>query len=108
MARVLVVGLEKSHYDQLLPLLSRNLLNVERLAAGEGAVQLAKQVKWDLLIVRYPLPDMSIGSLMQSVHEPGSKSDATPILVIADDSRLAEIGSMLPGGAKQVISVNQP
>jgi hypothetical protein len=58
--------------------------------------------------VRYPLPDMSIGSFMQSVHEPGGKSDATPILVIADDDRLAEIGSMLPGGAKQVVSVNQP
>jgi len=102
------VGLERSHYDQLLPLLSRAHVNVERLAAADGAVQLSKQLKWDLLIVRYPLPDMSIGSFMQSVHEPGSKSDATPILVIADDDRLAEIGSMLPGGAKQVVSVNQP
>jgi uncharacterized protein (TIGR02266 family) len=108
MARVLVVGLERSHYDQLLPLLSRAHVNVERLAAAEGAVQLSKQLKWDLLIVRYPLPDMSIGSFMQSVHEPGSKSDATPILVIADDNRLAEIGGMLPGGVKQVVSVNQP
>jgi CheY-like chemotaxis protein len=108
MARVLVVGLEKSHYDQLLPLLSRALLNVERLAAAEGAAQLARRVKWDLLIVRYPLPDMSIGSFMQSVHESGSESAATPILVIADDNRTAEIGGMLPGGAKQVVSVNQP
>ena len=102
------MGLERSHYDQLLPLLSRAHVNVERLAAADGAVQLTKQLKWDLLIVRYPLPDMSIGSFMQSVHEPGSKSDATPILVIADDNRLSEIGAMLPGGAKQVVSVNQP
>ena len=32
------------------------------------------------------MPDMSIGSFMQAVHEPGSKSAATPILVIADDN----------------------
>lgn len=108
MARVLVVGLEKGHYDELLPLLSRALLNVERISEGDGAVHITKAVKWDLVIVRYPLRDMSIGSFMQSVHEPGSKSDASPILVIADDARLSEIGSLLPGGAKQVISVNQP
>jgi uncharacterized protein (TIGR02266 family) len=107
MARVLVVGLEKSHYDQLLPLLSRALLNVERISEGDGAVHITKAVKWDLVIVRYPLPDMSIGSFMQSVHEPGSKSDASPILVIADDNRLAEIGAMLPGGAKQAFAVDQ-
>ena len=33
MARVLVVGLEKNHYDLLLPLLSRALLNVDEARA---------------------------------------------------------------------------
>jgi len=108
MARVLVVGLEKSHYDLLLPLLSRALLNVDRISTGESAAQIAGGIKLDLIVARYPMPDMSIGSFMQAVHEPGSKSDATPILVIADDNRLAELGSLLPGGAKQAISVNQP
>src|SRR5262245_9363495 len=108
MARVLVVGLEKAHYEPLLPLLSRALLNVDRISSGESACQIANGVKLDLIVARYPLPDMSIGSFMQNVHQPGSKSDATPILVIADDNRLAEIGAMLPGGAKQAISVNQP
>lgn len=106
--RVLVVGLERSHYDQLLPLLSRSLLSVERVSSGENAVQLAGQVAWDLLIVRYPLGDMALGSLMQAVHEPGSPSAASPIVVLADDNRLAEIGSLLPGGSKQALSVNQP
>lgn len=108
MARVLVVGLERSHYDLLLPLLSRALLNVDRISRGESGAQIACGTKVDLIVARYPLPDMSIGSFMQAVHEPGSKSDATAILVIADDNRLAEIGSLLPGGAKQAISVNQP
>lgn len=108
MARVLVVGLERSHYDPLLPLLSRALLNVERLTSGEGAVQLAGQVTWDLLIVRYPLADMSLGSFMERVHEPGSRCAATPILVLADDNRLGELASLLPGGSKQALSASQP
>jgi CheY-like chemotaxis protein len=108
MARVIVVGLEKNHYEPLLPLLSRALLNVDRISSGESACQIANGIKLDLVIARYPLPDMSIGSFMQAVHQPGSKSDGTPILVIADDNRLAEIGAALPGGIKQVISVTQP
>lgn len=108
MARVLVVGLERTHYDQLLPLLSRALLSVERLASGEGAVQLAEQVAWDLLIVRYPLADMSLGSFMERVHEPSSRCAGTPILVLADDNRLGELASLLPGGSKQALSASQP
>jgi CheY-like chemotaxis protein len=106
--RVLVVGLERSHYKDLLPLLSRALLNVDRLSTGESAAELASQVAIDLVVIRHPLPDMAIGSFMQSLHQAGSPCEKTPILVVADDNRLTELASMLPGGAGQAVSVNQP
>jgi len=106
--RVLVVGLERSHYKDLLPLLSRALLSVDRLSTGESAADLAERVALDLVVLRYPLPDMSIGSFMQRLHQAGSPCEKTPIIVAADDSRLAEISSLLPGGAAQAVSVNQP
>ncbi len=106
--RVLVVGLERNHYEELLPLLSRSLLAVDRLKTGESGIQLAERAHVDLILVRYPLPDMSIGSFMQRVHESGSRSDATPILFLADEHRLDEIRPLLPGGAKQALSVSQP
>jgi uncharacterized protein (TIGR02266 family) len=106
--RVLVVGLERNHYEELLPLLSRSLLAVDRLKTGESGIQLAERAQVDLILARYPLPDMSIGSFMQRIHESGSRSDATPILFLTDDHRLAEIRSLLPGGNKQALSVSQP
>lgn len=106
--RVLVVGLERSHYKDLLPLLSRALLSVDRLSSGESAVELASRVAIDLVVIRYPLPDMAIGSFMQALHQSGSPCEKTPIIVVADDARLSELGSLLPGGAAQAVSVNQP
>jgi CheY-like chemotaxis protein len=84
------------------------LLAVDRLKTGESGIQLAERAQVDLILARYPLPDMSIGSFMQRVHEAGSHSDATPILFLADEQRLAEIRALLPGGARQALSVSQP
>jgi uncharacterized protein (TIGR02266 family) len=106
--RVLVVGLERERYDELLPLLSRSQLAVDRLARGEHGVQVAQKVAFDLIVVRHPLPDMSVGSFMQSVHQPGSPCAATPVLFLTDDARLAELQALLPGGAKQAHSVSRP
>jgi uncharacterized protein (TIGR02266 family) len=105
---VLVVGLERSHYKELLPLLSRALLSVDRMSTGESAADLASRVVLDLVVIRYPLPDMSIGSFMQQLHQAGSPCEKTPIIVVADDARLGELASLLPGGANQAVSVNQP
>lgn len=107
-SRVLVVGLDREHYQELLPLLSRSLLSVDRISSGESAVELAERVPLSLIVARHPLPDMAIGSFMQRIHAPGSRCDSTPILFLADENRLAEIRALLPGGARQAISVDDP
>ena len=106
--RVLVVGLERALFQKMEPLLSRSLLQVDRVARGESGVLLATQALFDLLVVRHPLPDMSLGSFMNAVHEPGARCGATPILVLTDPSQLAEVRTFLPGGAKQALSVGEP
>jgi CheY-like chemotaxis protein len=106
--RLLVVGLERAHYKELLPILSRSQLAVDRMQSGDSAVELAKRVALDLIVIRYPLPDMSLGSFMQGVHDSGSACAKTPLLVLADEARLSELATLLPGGAKQALAVSQP
>jgi uncharacterized protein (TIGR02266 family) len=106
--RVLVVGLERSIYSKIEPILSRSPLSVDRVPKGESGIMLAARVKFDLLVVRYPLPDMATGSFINEVHTPGATNGATPILVMAEPSRLAEVRGLLPGGDKQAISIEEP
>jgi len=106
--RVLVVGLERSIYEKIEPILSRSPLSVDRVPKGESGMMLSDRVKFDLLVVRYPLPDMATGSFINHVHDPGATNGATPILVMAEPSRLQEVRGLLPGGEKQAISINEP
>lgn len=105
---VLVVGLERQHYKELLPLLSRSLLDVERLASCESALHLTERVALDLILVRYPLPDMALGSFMQQVRAAGSPCATTPFVVLADAARLPEIRALLPGGGRDALDVSEP
>ena len=106
--RVLVVGLERSIFKKMEPLLSRSLLEVDHVARGEHGLLLAQQAAFELLVVRHPLPDMALGSFMSTVHEPGALCAATPILVLTDPERLDQTRAMLPGGVKQALSVKEP
>jgi CheY-like chemotaxis protein len=106
--RVLVVGLERKVLKKIDPLLSRSQLSVDCVAKGDSGMLLAAKTRFDLLVVRHPLPDMSVGSFMSAVHEPGSPCASTPVLFLTDSYRLEELRPLLPGGAGQALSVDEP
>jgi uncharacterized protein (TIGR02266 family) len=106
--RVLVVGLERSVYRKMEPILTRSLLTVDRVPKGESGLLLTGNVGFDLVVVRHPLPDMALGTFIGRVHEPGAPCGSSPILVLADEVGLQQVKDMLPGGNKTVFSINQP
>jgi CheY-like chemotaxis protein len=106
--RVLVVGLERKLYLKIEPLLSRSLLSVDRVPKGESGVLLTDKAVFDLIVIRHPLPDMALGSLMNRVHAPGSPCGAASFLILTDQARIEEVRNLLPANAKQVLSIDQP
>lgn len=106
--RVLVVGLERELYRKIEPMLKGSLLSVDRVPKGESGMLLAAQATFDLIVVRYPLPDMAVGSFTGRVHEPGSANGGTPLMFLTDATRVEEVRDLLPGGRAQVLSVGEP
>src|SRR5436190_20694448 len=104
--RVLVVGLERTLYKKVEPILTRSPLSVDLASRGESGLLLTANAVFDLIVVRHPLPDMALGPFINRVHEPGAPCGGASILVLTDDSRLAEMRGLLPG--KQVLSVSEP
>jgi uncharacterized protein (TIGR02266 family) len=107
-ARILAVGLERALFERIDPLLSRSLFAVDRVPRGESGVILAGQVRFDLVIVRHPLPDVSLELFLAALHRPGSASGKAPLLVFADQQRLAEARQAIGGGPAQVIASDEP
>jgi CheY-like chemotaxis protein len=106
--RVLVVGLERPLYLKIEPILGRSALSADRVQKGESGLALTDHAVFDLLVVRHPLPDMSLGTFINRVHDPGAPCGAAPILVLTEDSQIESVRALLPGGGREVMSIKEP
>jgi response regulator RpfG family c-di-GMP phosphodiesterase len=100
---VLVIGVSPDEFGRVAPFLARDAFDVDRFPSGTGALELTAQVSIEVLLVRYPLPDMDLGVFLQSVRRPDSKCLSSPILILADTGSAAEAGSYIGRGANRML-----
>lgn len=103
-ARVLVVALDNEAAERIAPILHRRELAVERLVSGGEAVGRCAAEKFDLVVCRYPLPDMKVRALLESLHGAGSPCRDTPILVLTIAEMRVEARIQLERGPFLVLS----
>jgi Tfp pilus assembly protein PilZ len=106
--RILLVGLDRSLFTKLEPLLSRSLFAVDRVSRGESGAALAARVAFDLVIVRYPLPDMELVTFLGTVRKPGSASGRGQLLMLADPKDIDELRRHVPSDPGRVLSIEEP
>jgi hypothetical protein len=107
-ARILVVALERVLFDRIDPLLSRAHFEVDRVPRGAAGTLLSENVKFDLMVVRHPLPDMSLEVFCASVRKAGSPSVASQLLVLTESDRVSEAQALAPRHASLVLSITDP
>ncbi len=104
---VLVIGVSPEEFGRVAPFLGRNAFDVDRFPSGSGALELTAYVSIEVLMVRYPLPDMDLGVFLQAVRQPASKCLTSPILILADATASAEAKVYIGRGANRVLHVEQ-
>lgn len=107
-SRILAVGIDRLLYDKIEPLLNRSYFDVDRVPRGESALILCSQVRFDLMIVGYPLPDMSLDALLEGIRRPESPCAENQLLLLAPAEQLAELHPLVGDGVDAVMSIGQP
>lgn len=79
--------------DIVAPLLEQSPFKVERVRDGLTAVLLARKMRFQHLVVGYPLPDLSIGEFAERLRLPYSASPTARLLLVTTDEYLAEAAS---------------
>ncbi len=102
---VLVIGVSPEEFGRVAPFLGRDAFDVDRFPSGSGALELTAQVSIEVLMVRYPLPDMDLGAFLQAVRQPDSKCLQSPILLLADATTGAEADAYVGRGANRALRV---
>ncbi len=100
---VLVIGVSPEEFGRVVPFLARDAFDVDRFPSGTGALELTAHVSIEVLLVRYPLPDMDLGVFLQAVRQPDSKCLTSPILVLADAAAASEADAYIGRGANRVL-----
>lgn len=105
---LLAVCLDPIASEKLGPALSRVEFEVSQVPAGRSAQELARIIRFDILLVGFPLPDLDTAELLASVRDPTSPSRQSTALLLTAPELLGEAELYLARGANQVLSTARP
>lgn len=88
---ILAIVPQQQLYDKLEPVLRRDTIEVSRAANATSSLVLATNVRYDLIVAEYPLPDLSIVDFLGILQAPTLPCEQTPILLLAEDEHVAKV-----------------
>ncbi|MEO7793799.1 MAG: PilZ domain-containing protein [Thermoanaerobaculia bacterium] len=105
--RILTVGVEPELYARIEALLNRSYFEVDKVPRGESGRVLCAAIAFDLLLVRYPLPDMEVPELLAAVRSPGSLSSGSQVVLLAEALDLPYALSLVGAGADKAMAADE-
>ena len=105
---ILSVGLDSETFLRIAPILQRNTLSVEVAEQASDAAELAKRQRFDLVVCRYPLPDMKLREFVAAIRGSGSASRRASLLLLTIPEMRTEARSGVSGGPYLVFSQQEP
>ena len=102
---VLAVGMTPAEFDRVVPFLDRQNFDVDRFPSATGAIDLVLRIPFEMLLVRYPLPDMDTENFLRMVRRGGSACMRSSLLILTHSDRLAESARFIGLGANRTIDL---
>lgn len=103
---VLAIGVSRAEFDRMVPFLDRESFDVDRFPSAVGALELISQVPFEMLLVRFPLPDMELESFLQEVRQPDSPCLRASLLVLTTGPREDEARRFIGIGANRTLNLD--
>lgn len=89
-------------------LFSRPAFEIHPVPEARTALVLARNLRYDLVLVGYPLSELALAEFLSSVHGRGSSCADTPILVLAEERRLAELAAHIKVDRVEAAAAERP
>ncbi|MEM1206438.1 MAG: PilZ domain-containing protein [Acidobacteriota bacterium] len=102
---VLAIGVSPAEFRQLLPFLDRQSFDVDRFPSAAGALELVTRVGFEMLLVRYPLPDMELTHFLGRVRSPDSPCLRAPLLLLTNGEGAEGVDEFIGRGANKSINL---
>lgn len=98
---VLVVGDRENTLNRIAPMLRRAEFNVHTVDPSPFLVDLVLSTAFELVVVTYPLDDISVDDLLTTIRNEGSACHGAGLLLLSDESDLEEAQALVDTGANR-------
>ncbi len=89
--RILAVINDRALYQKVAQLLDRACFEVNRVPSGAGALILVGNLRYDLIVVEEPLPDLDLRDFLAAVRTLDSPCAASSVAVVARTQEAADL-----------------
>jgi len=103
---VLVVGAEGDTLETIAPMLRRAEFNVHSASASPVVFDLLLGTSFELVIVRYPLVDLSLDDLIETLRRDGSWCKNAAMVLLAEPEHLDDALALVDLGVNRAIGID--
>ncbi len=106
--RVLAAIADSSLLGKLDPIFRRRALDVHHVPTGASALVVAGNVRFDVIVLESPLPDLELGELFGTLRAIDSSSGETGLLVLAEPETAAGLAQLQVDETVALPSTSEP
>jgi uncharacterized protein (TIGR02266 family) len=104
---ILAIGLSADEFARVAPFLARDSFEVDRFPSAVGSFEITNAVPFEILLVRFPLPDMELYDFLQAVRRNDGPNLRSSIVLLASQDVVKEALSFIGRGANRVVGLEE-
>ena len=104
--RLLIIGSETPALQRIAPILRRAEFETRLAANADQAFELLEDVAFDLIVLRYPVPGLSLHEFVDRVRTVGSLCRTAGLVLLAEPTCVGEVARLLGKGVNRVVSLD--
>jgi len=105
---VLIVGADKNAMGRIAPMLRRAEFSVHTADPSPVVFDLVLGTSFELVLVSYPLRELALDDLMESLRREGSWCQKAALVLLAEPEHLDDALALVDLGANRAISLDWP
>jgi len=93
--KILAIIAQDSIFEKMEPIFERASMEVTRATNATRSLILATNVRYDLLVAEYPLPDLSIVDFLEILQSPTLANAHSPVVLLTEDGYAEDLGDQI-------------
>ena len=104
--KILAIITQDPIFEKLEPIFKRASMEVTRATNGTRSLILATNVRYDLLVAEYPLPDLSIVDFLEILQSPTLANAHSPVVLLTKDDYAEDLGAQIDSERVEVLPMS--